>query len=242
LTSEGTKDPASLLLPSDSGGGPAQHALCHASVDSACPQEIISGGDIEELDLFPEYLRGAIKRNETGSHRAAAVSMNFPSHVIADVDCIMTMEVYPNKVEHLAVLIFNVHLETNGEIRELIMPGGLKIIAIQLQGSPPSSVATVFGPITAAALESAPNRRREISEGGAQVATRCVTMSDFTDVHKGAIITLTLGRRAASQLYEKLFKSKVHNGYPSASVSIVSPCNPYLSSCTAPPENSSAQL
>jgi hypothetical protein len=213
LTSEGTEDPASLLLPSDPGGWPAQHALCHANADSACPQEIISGGDIEELDLFPEYLRGAIRRNDTGSHQTAAVSMNFPSHVIADVDCIMTMEVYPNKVERLAVLIFDAHLETNGEVRELIVPGGLKVIAIQLQGSPPGSVTNVFGRITAAALESAPYRRREISEAGAQVATRCVTMSDFTDVHKGAIITLTLGRRAASQLYEKLFKSKVHNRY-----------------------------
>lgn len=212
MTSEGTEDPASLLS-SDPGGWPARHALCHTNADSACPQEIISGADIEELDLFPEYLRGAIRRDNTGSHQTAAVSMNFPSHVIADVDCIMTMEVYPNKVERLAMLIFDAHLETNGEVRELIIPGGLKVIAIQLQGSPPSSVTNVFGQITAAALESAPYRRCEISEAGAQVATRCVTMSDFTDVHKGAIITLTLGRRAASQLYEKLFKSKVHDRY-----------------------------
>jgi hypothetical protein len=108
-------------------GQPDSYAL---KSNSNYLQEITSGADVEELDLFPEYLRGAIRRNDTGGHKTAAVSMNFPPRIIADVDCIMTMEVYPNKVERLALLIFNAYLETNGEVRELVIPGGLKAIAI----------------------------------------------------------------------------------------------------------------
>jgi hypothetical protein len=82
------------------------------------------------------------------------------------------------------------------------------VIASKLQGSPPESVTNIFGHENAAAPENAPYRRLEVSEANAQVATRYITMSDFTDTDKGAIITLTLGRRVVSQLYEKLFKSK----------------------------------
>ena len=82
----------------------------------------------------------------------------------------------------------------------------MKVIASQLQGSPPKPVTNVFGRVTAAVLEPAPYRRIEVLEANSQVATRCIKMSDFTDINKGAIITLTLGRGAASQLFEKPFK------------------------------------
>lgn len=210
--SQGTEDdqPVTLYNSDPSKNNRQQYYNAQQTdINSTYPQEIISGADVEGLDLFPEYLRGAIRRNDTGHRKTAAVSMNFPSHVIADVDCIITMEVYPNKVERLALLLFDAHLETHGEVRELVIPGGLRVIASQLQGSSPESVTNVFGFETAAALASAPYRRIEVSEADAQVATRCVTMSDFNNIKKGAIITLTLGRRAASQLFEKLFKSQV---------------------------------
>lgn len=98
---------------------------------------------------------------------------------------------------------FGAHLEINGEVRELVIPGGLKVMARQLQGSPPECVATAFGSVTAAAAESAPYRGFGVAEADAQVATRCITMSDISNIHKGAMIAVTLGRRAASQMYEK---------------------------------------
>lgn len=215
----GTEDhcvePEELVSPPYTSDSPQNdirlyHGVSQATLNSTSPQEITSGADIDELDLFPEYLRGAIRRDDAGDRRTAAVSMNFPYNIIADVDCAMTMEVMPNKVERLALLMFNAHLETNGKVREIILPGGLKVIPTRLQGSPPESVITVFGPMTAAALESAPYRKLEVLEAGPRVATRCVTMSDCSEADKGAIITLTLGRRRASQIFERLFKSKVH--------------------------------
>jgi hypothetical protein len=133
--------------------------------------------------------------------------MNFPPYFLGDVDCIITMEVLPNKVQRLASLLYNANLETNGRVRELLNPGGLKIVATQMQGSSPQSVIDVFGPEIANALESAPYRKNEVQLGGIAAPTRCVTMSEFSDSERGAIISLTLGRRAASQIYEKLFKS-----------------------------------
>lgn len=177
--------------------------------------ETLAGADIAELDLFPEYLAGAVQRYDT-TPKTAAVTIRFPANSIGDVNCGMFIEVLPNKVERLASLLFNAHLETNGNMRELILPGGLCVIPTKLQGSPPESFTNVFGSTMAAAIESAPYRKIEVSESGPRVATRCVTMSECSDASKGALIMVALGRREASKIYEKLFrsKSKSHCSYP----------------------------
>ena len=72
------------------------------------------------------------------------------------------------------------------------------------------TVTTVFGPITAAALQLAPYRKLKVLKTGPRVATRYITMSDCFNTDKKAIITLTLSRKKASQIFEKLFKSKIH--------------------------------
>ncbi|KAH8744723.1 hypothetical protein F5883DRAFT_660200 [Diaporthe sp. PMI_573] len=168
--------------------------------------EILVGADIAELDLFPEFLAGVIKRNDI-SPKTAAVTFEFPRDSIADINCAMSIVVFPNKVERLALLLFNAYLETNGTVRELILPGGLCVIPKQLQGSPLEAVTNVFGPTVAAALESALYRKIELSEAALGVGTCCVTMSECSDVYDGAVITVVLGRREASKMYEKLFKS-----------------------------------
>ncbi|KAL2272396.1 hypothetical protein FJTKL_06744 [Diaporthe vaccinii] len=176
--------------------------------------EILAGADTAELDLFfPEYLAGAIRRHDT-TPKTAAVTIRFPANSIADVTCAIFIEVMPNKVERLASLLFNAQLETNGDVRELILPGGVCVVPTRLQGSPPESVKTVFGSTIAAALESAPYRKIEVSEAGPRMATRCVTMTECADANKGALISVALGRRDASRIYEKLFKSKSGSQFP----------------------------
>lgn len=162
--------------------------------------------------MFSEYLRGAIRRDDdAGGRKTAAVSMNFPSNLIGDVDCALTLEVQSNKVEYLAMRLFNAHLETNGEARELVLDGGTRARINWLVGSPSERVLEIFGCEIATAIEQAPFRRLEVLDG--TDATRCVTMSDFTDSGKGAMITLSLGLRAGSKIYEKLFKSKSQSRY-----------------------------
>ncbi|KAG6358164.1 hypothetical protein INS49_014048 [Diaporthe citri] len=198
--------PRSLQLSTDTSRG---------TIDaSTSPEaETLTGADIPELDLFPEYLAGAIRRYDT-TPKTAAVSIQFPANSIGDVNCIMIIEVLPNKVERLASLLFNAHLETDGNERELILPGGLCVVPTRLQGSPLESVTHVFGSTTAAALESAPYRKIEVAESGSRVATRCITMTECSDAKKGALIKVTLGRREASKIYEKLFKSKSRSRFP----------------------------
>jgi hypothetical protein len=196
------------------------HNVSRTTADPTRPDEELSnqlegrsGADVNELDLFPEYFSGSVRRDDAGDRRTAAISMEFPRRSIANVDCAMTIEVLPNKVERLAYLLFDAHLETNGEVRELVCSNGLKAIVKQLQGSPPEAFLKVFGPTTSAALQSAPYRKHEVDEAGPRAPTRCVTMSDCSDAAKGAIITLTLGRREASQIYEKLFRSSISSSY-----------------------------
>ncbi|RSL88748.1 hypothetical protein CDV31_016006 [Fusarium ambrosium] len=203
-------------------------------------QDVTSGADIEALGVFPEYLRDAIRRDSIGDRQIAAVSMNFPPNVIGDVDCAMTMEVLPNKVERLGMLLFDAHLETNGRVRELLLPGGTTAIVYRLEGSRPKRISDVFGDTIAAAIRSAPYRRREELEKGVDSSTRCVWMSEFRDVDKGATITLTLGRRNASQIFERLFKSKLRSRYavcPSVQMVPIF-CKVYLlSECFTPPQS-----
>jgi hypothetical protein len=176
-------------------------------------EEIVSGADIDELDFFPEYLRGSIRRDVEGDRKTAAISMNFPRRMVADVDCIMTIAVLSNKVERLACLIYDAHLETEGNMRELVLPGGLRVLPWRIQGSPPERFTEVFGQDVADAIGSAPFRKREIRDNGPRSPTRCVTMSECSIADAGAVITLTLGRRAASKIYEKLYKSKIRPRY-----------------------------
>jgi hypothetical protein len=161
--------------------------------------------------------------------------MSFPPG-LDDVNCAMTIQVYSNKVERLAWLIYRAHLETNGNVRELIIPGGLKVVSTQLQGSPPEAVLEVFGRECADAIAGSPYRKIEISDDSSRVATRCVTMSDFADATKGATITLTIGRTGASKIFEKLFKSKSHSRYAVCLVYVKYAENPQAS-ITLPPEN-----
>lgn len=86
------------------------------------------GASINVLGIFPEYLGGVIRRDNASDYKTAALLINFLSNIIADVDCVMTIEILPNKVERLISLIFNTYLETNRNLREVIVPSGLKVI------------------------------------------------------------------------------------------------------------------
>ncbi|KAH8746942.1 hypothetical protein F5883DRAFT_437770 [Diaporthe sp. PMI_573] len=169
--------------------------------------ETLVGADIAELNLFPKYLAGAIQKYNT-TPKTATIAIQFPANSIVDINCAMIIKVLPNKVERLASLLFSTHLETNRDLREVILPGSLYIVPTQLQGSLPESVAKVFGATTAATLKSAPYRKIEVSEAGSRVATCCITMSEYSNAKKGAVLKVAVGRREASKIYEKLFKSK----------------------------------
>ncbi|KAF4461626.1 hypothetical protein FALBO_11569 [Fusarium albosuccineum] len=147
-------------------------------------QDITIGADVEGLKVFPEYLRNAIKRDGAGDDRTAAVSMNFPLDLVADVDCIMTLEVLPNKVERIGMLLFNAHLETIGKTRELVLQGGTTAVVDRLKGSLPTAISEVLGDTIAAAIRSAPYRKLEVLDLGVDSATGCVQIDIQCEVQR----------------------------------------------------------
>ncbi|KAH6953739.1 hypothetical protein BKA56DRAFT_604803 [Ilyonectria sp. MPI-CAGE-AT-0026] len=169
--------------------------------------QVVTGASIQGLlNLFPEYISGAIRRDGAADQMTAAVMMNFPRRSFGDVACIMTLVVLANKVERLAMLLFGAHLESDGGIREVVLQDGARLIPspqVILQGSHSDAVSKVFGSETAGAIAAAPFRRREILEGTR--ATRCVTMTIFRESDKTALITLTLGLREGFQIHDKLY-------------------------------------
>lgn len=146
----------------------------------------MTGASVEGiLDLFPDYLGGAIRRDGTGDQITGAVTMNFPRTSFGDVSCIMTLVVQANKVERLAMLLFGAHVESEGRSREVVLQDGARLLPspqVILQGSYGNAVHQVFGSVTAAAITAAPFRRREMLQGTR--ATRCVTMTIFSEVFR----------------------------------------------------------
>ncbi|KAF5963517.1 hypothetical protein FBULB1_13343 [Fusarium bulbicola] len=183
----------------------------HTCADSCLPEEqaqSFKAASIQGLSsVFPEYMSGAIRRNDPGEGDCvtAAITMNFPSRSIGQVGCVMTLAVESNKVEHLAMLLFKTHLESDGTSRELVLQGGTRVTPypqLLLQGSYSDTISEVFGLEIAGAIAASPYRRQEIRVG--TLATRCVTMTIYGTVHEPVLITLNLGLAEATKIYEKL--------------------------------------
>lgn len=104
----------------------------------------------------------------------------------------------------LADLLFGAHLETEGQSREVVLGSGCRILVLPkvvMQGCRTSAISKVFGSVIAEAIATAPYRKQEVLDGIS--TTRCVTMTIYSD-ERGADISLSLGLKEGSQIYERL--------------------------------------
>lgn len=115
-------DISSTISPS-SGANVSTHdisleeALMHpASNHAAQPDGVVVNASLAALRRFPQYLSEAIKRNPDPTNNnvlVAAIAMTFPDgRVMTGFGCQMTIHITDNKIEHLARILFDVHLET----------------------------------------------------------------------------------------------------------------------------------
>ncbi|KAF5132962.1 hypothetical protein E5D57_003584 [Metarhizium anisopliae] len=125
------------------------------------------------MELFPPYICGAILKDRTLN--VAMVQMSFPR--FPSDDCLMTLTIQPNKVEYLAMALFGIHLESEGEHRYVVMENGARVVPsneMSLEGAEESALASTFGPLISTAIQNSWKRTLEI--GGAIRKTRCVSM------------------------------------------------------------------
>jgi hypothetical protein len=151
---------------------------------------------------------GAIRKDTVLSEGAiclkAAITMDFPIDGL--VDCLMSLAIYHTKVEYLAMSLFNVHVESAGQVRYVVLNEGAKLLPspeMTLKGSLDESIIRILGPEIHGAIQSSRMRRKEMEEGNH--VTECVSMILTSRPEEGAIINLALGLKGGTNLKNKLY-------------------------------------
>lgn len=168
---------------------------------------ILEKASVEGLvDVFGPYLCGAIRRDtvDNGASLKAAVTMDFPFDGL--VDCLMSLAIHQNKVEYLAFALFNVHVESEGRVRYVMLNEGAKLIPnpeMTLKGARDDAILRILGVEIHEAIKTSRMRKKELEEGN--LVTECVSMI-FTDrSDEGAVINLSLGLKGGAQIQNKLY-------------------------------------
>ncbi|KJZ73080.1 hypothetical protein HIM_07464 [Hirsutella minnesotensis 3608] len=174
-------------------------------------QQVLSNASLRgTADIFPEYLSGGIRRDIVHVDGLmclkAAVTMNFPYNPLGQVHCLMTLAILSNKVEYLAMALFNVHVESASRVRHVVLPGGVRLLPnpeLTLHGCQTEAIKLVFGSEVNNAVQASPVRKQEMEEEVRK--TGCVSMTIARSSDEGAFITLNLGLTEGSRIREKLY-------------------------------------
>lgn len=180
------------------------------SLDTGASQHLVfeNASLLGIADVFDQYMCGAIRKDTVLSDGAiclkAAITMDFPIDGL--VDCLMSLAIYHTKVEYLAMSLFNVHVESAGQVRYVVLNEGAKLLPspeITLKGALDESIIRILGPEIHGAIQSSRMRRKEMEEGNH--VTECVSMILTSRPEEGAIINLSLGLKGGTNLKNKLY-------------------------------------
>ncbi|KAF4627054.1 hypothetical protein G7Y89_g11104 [Cudoniella acicularis] len=101
-------------------------------------------------DVFNEYIcdvvGGDIFQSNGTTYVKAAITMTFPKWAI--LDCVMSLVIHESKVGDLAKALFNVQVVSEGNVRCLLLPGGVRATPntdLTLKGVPDETIIRVFG-------------------------------------------------------------------------------------------------
>ncbi|KAF2259159.1 hypothetical protein CC78DRAFT_586316 [Lojkania enalia] len=109
-------------------------------------QESVKNPPSKRLALIlSQYLCGAVvKVGDT-----AAITIAFPSHLShGNVHCVMTLVILPNRVQHLAMVLFGTHVETEGNLRYILQPNGSRLLPgdVTLERAQGQAISDWLGP------------------------------------------------------------------------------------------------
>ena len=153
-------------------------------------------------DIFRPYMCAAVcKKNDR-----AAVTMLFPKLSVGPVVCLMSLAIYPNKVEYLALELFGVHVESEAGLRYIVRENRGRLNPspeIVLQGAREDSIMRLFGPRLTQAIMNSPTRKEELRQGIS--LTRCVSMTVNTYSDVQAILSLDTGPKDSLELKATLY-------------------------------------
>jgi hypothetical protein len=163
------------------------------------------GANIQGLmELVSPYMVDAVRKYPKHGTLKAGVRMLFPESDL-DMPCAITFDILDQKVEFLAEKLFSAHLEREGTLRFLYYDGDARKVRVSagctLVSCTIEAIPGLFGRLITAGNAASPHRHEEARCGSR--GTQSVTM-ELRGVGEGALITLSLGRREGSQIFEKL--------------------------------------
>jgi hypothetical protein len=124
------------------------------------------------------------------------------------------MAIIPNRINRFAQNLFGVDVETEGLVRYIINPNGIRIFsnpAFTLLDCQVDAIVPIFDKEPAAALMSAAlvsseYRKQEMKKGKLDV-TGCVSLSIPSRAEESAALILNLGLKQASSIRDSLYLS-----------------------------------
>lgn len=138
----------------------------------------------------------------------AAVTMAFP--YVGKDDCIMSLAITESKVQYVAMILFNVHVEVESAVqaRQVVLHDGVTLTSpeITLQGVYHEAIKKLFGHEIYEAIKVSRVCQEERQKGTR--ATRCVSMIIPSDPGVGAVINLNLGLREGAEIRDKLYSRR----------------------------------
>lgn len=162
------------------------------------------------IDIFPADFADSVKRDvDPYDEQAfvAAIDMAFPSgQTTTAYACQMIIAVTDNKTDHLAMKLFDVHLETHAGLRYVCLPGGAKVLPnpkIILQECALDVIPSVLGFETYIGIKANPMYQEERKLG--RTKTRCVSMVISHIALESSLICVNLGLREGVLIREKLY-------------------------------------
>lgn len=184
-------------------------SLNNLSVTPRQEHEVLENASLQGIaDVFDEYMCGAIRRDTVRSGGTtslkAAVTMVFPYPGL--VDCLMSLAIHQNEVECLAMALFNVRVESVGEVRHAVLNERVRLTPnpeITLKGVLDEAIIRVFGPEIHRAITASRMRKKELEEGN--YVTECVSMILTSSSGEGAIINLSLDMIGGARIQNKIY-------------------------------------
>lgn len=135
--------------------------------------------------------------------------MDFPIDGL--VDYLISLAINHTKVEYLALSLFNVHVESAGQVRYIVLNKGTKLLPspeITLKGALDENIIRILSPEIYGAIQSSRMRRKEM-EGGNHI-TECISIILTSKPEEGAIINLSLGLKDSTNLKKQAIYIESH--------------------------------
>ncbi|MCJ1386664.1 hypothetical protein MMC17_009790 [Xylographa soralifera] len=197
FTSEGNLSPLASAPASPSNPNPSASLHCDstafnpsasfpssANLDPSLQHVFSHASPLKIINVSPDYVAGAIGRDDIIRRDDieiyqwnAAVTMTFS--VDWTVDCHMGIAIVEFKVQHVAMALFNVHVEvdSDAQARQIVAQNGIKLVPstkISLVGAHDEAILELFGLKILEAIEASQIYQKERQRGIRP--TRCVSM------------------------------------------------------------------